>query len=56
MLNEILANHTGQPVERVAKDTDRDFYMNAEQAKEYGVVDDILTKPAVNADDDDEDD
>ncbi len=55
MLNEILANHTGQPVEQVAKDTDRDFYMHAEQAKEYGVVDDILTKPAVNADDDDED-
>ena len=43
-----------RPIERVAKDTDRDFYMNAEEAKEYGIVDDILTKPAV-ADDDDDD-
>ena len=44
VLNTILAAHTGQPIERIAKDTDRDFYMTAEQAKEYGVVDDILTK------------
>lgn len=52
MLNEILASHTGQSVERVAKDTDRDYYMNATEAKEYGVVDDILTKqPSANAED-----
>jgi len=44
-LNEILAQHSGQPVERIAKDTDRDFYMNAEEAKTYGIVDDILMKP-----------
>jgi ATP-dependent Clp protease, protease subunit len=44
VLNKILAAHTGQPIERIAKDTDRDFYMTAEQAKEYGIVDDILTK------------
>ncbi len=44
-LNEVLASHTGQPVEQIAKDTDRDFYMNAEEAKEYGIVDDILSKP-----------
>ncbi|HEY5314782.1 MAG TPA: ATP-dependent Clp protease proteolytic subunit [Pirellulales bacterium] len=44
-LNEVLAAHTGQPIERIAKDTDRDFYMNAEQAKAYGLVDDILNKP-----------
>jgi ATP-dependent Clp protease protease subunit len=43
-LNEILAIHTGQPIERVRKDTDRDFYMTAEEAKQYGIVDDILTK------------
>jgi len=43
-LNRILAHHTGQPIERIAKDTDRDFYMSAEEAKQYGVVDDILTK------------
>src|SRR5512140_1357673 len=42
--NKILASHTCQPMERIAKDTDRDFYMNSEEAKNYGVVDDILTK------------
>ncbi|NMC20540.1 MAG: ATP-dependent Clp protease proteolytic subunit [Thermogutta sp.] len=47
LLNEILAQHTGQPLERIAKDTDRDFYMTAEEAKNYGVVDDILKKQAV---------
>ncbi|MCS7305033.1 MAG: ATP-dependent Clp protease proteolytic subunit [Thermoguttaceae bacterium] len=43
-LNKILAYHTGQPIERIAADTDRDFYMNAEEAKAYGIVDEILTK------------
>src|SRR5210317_1139674 len=38
VLNEVLASHTGQPKERIAKDTDRDFYMNPKQAKEYGLV------------------
>ena len=52
VLNGILANHTGQPIERIAKDTDRDFYMNAEEAKQYGVVDDILTKQKVEAEED----
>jgi len=55
VLNQILADHTGQPLDRIATDTDRDFYMNAEEAKEYGVVDDILTKHK-SAEDDDEDD
>ncbi|MFH1084879.1 MAG: ATP-dependent Clp protease proteolytic subunit, partial [Chloroflexota bacterium] len=41
-LNEIMAECTGQPVERIARDTDRDYYMTAEQAKEYGLVDDVL--------------
>ena len=45
VLNEILAYHTGQPFERIAKDTDRDRYLMAEEAKAYGLVDDILTKP-----------
>ena len=48
-LNLILATHTGQPIDRIAKDTDRDFYMNAEEAKNYGVVDDILTKQEMAA-------
>ena len=52
-LNQILAQHTSQPVERIAKDTDRDFYMTAQEAKDYGLVDDILNKPKP-ADDDDE--
>lgn len=55
VLNEILAQHTGQSLERIAKDTDRDFFLSAAQAKEYGVVDDILTKPP-GLEDGDEDD
>jgi ATP-dependent Clp protease protease subunit len=42
-INEILARHTGQPIERIEKDADREFYMSAEDAKEYGLVDEILT-------------
>jgi len=45
-LNHILADHTGQPLERIARDTERDFYMNAVQAKEYGIVDEVLSKAA----------
>mgnify|MGYP005866681781 CR=1 FL=1 len=41
-LNEILAKHTGQPIERIERDTDRDFFMDALQAKEYGIVDNIV--------------
>ena len=43
LLDEILAHHTGQPVEKVGADTDRDFIMGATEAKEYGIVDEILT-------------
>jgi ATP-dependent Clp protease protease subunit len=42
MLDEILAAHSGQPVERISDDTDRDFIMTAAEAKEYGVIDEIL--------------
>jgi ATP-dependent Clp protease protease subunit len=42
MLNTILANHTGQPLEKVEKDTERNFYMSAEEAVEYGIVDKIV--------------
>jgi ATP-dependent Clp protease protease subunit len=45
-LNRILVTHTGQPAERVAKDTDRDFFMTAEQAKEYGIVDQVIVSHA----------
>ncbi len=44
MLNEILARHTGQPIEKIEKDTDRNFYMSSYEAKEYGIVDDVLEK------------
>ena len=54
VLNEILALHTSQPIERIAADTDRDFYMNAAEAKAYGVVDDILTKTIVAKEDEEE--
>ena len=55
VLNQILAHHTSQSIERIAKDTDRDFFLSPEEAKEYGLVDDILSKPPVdpNADEDD---
>ena len=43
-INEILARHTGQPKEKIEKDTDRDFFMSAEEAKTYGLVDDIITR------------
>jgi ATP-dependent Clp protease protease subunit len=41
-INEILAKHTGQPVDRIARDTERDRYLTAAQAKEYGLVDDVV--------------
>jgi ATP-dependent Clp protease protease subunit len=43
LLDEILALHTGQPIEKIGKDTDRDFIMTAEQAKEYGVIDEVIS-------------
>jgi len=43
-LNEIMAKHTGQPLEKVERDVERDFWMNAEQAREYGIVDEIIEK------------
>ena len=43
LLDEILAFHTGQALERVAKDTDRDFIMSAIEAREYGIVDEVIS-------------
>ena len=42
-LDEILAHHTGQPVEKISKDTDRDFIMSAPESKEYGIIDEVLS-------------
>jgi len=49
LIRDILAKHTGQPLEKIAHDTDRDFYLNPGQAVEYGIVDEILTKPVKEA-------
>ncbi len=45
-LNKILADCTGQPLERIARDTDRDYYMSAEESKEYGLIDQVISKRA----------
>jgi ATP-dependent Clp protease, protease subunit len=45
LLNQIMAKHTGQRLDKVEKDVERDFIMNAEQAKEYGLIDDIIYRP-----------
>lgn len=44
-LNDILAKHTSQPLERIEQDTERDFYMDAQQALEYGIVDEVIQTP-----------
>ena len=41
-LNKIMAKHSGQKIEKIIKDTDRDYFMSAEEAKEYGIVDKII--------------
>ena len=45
LLNQIIANHTGQPLEKVQLDTERDFFMTPQQAKAYGIIDDIIQAP-----------
>ena len=48
-LNEILARHTGKPLDVIARDTDRDFFMSATEAKDYGIVDDVVVSRKVAA-------
>jgi ATP-dependent Clp protease protease subunit len=43
LLEEILARHTGQPTDRIHSDTERDFVMTAEEAKDYGIIDEVIT-------------
>jgi ATP-dependent Clp protease protease subunit len=45
-VNQILAKHTGQSIDKIRKDTDRNFFMSAEEAKKYGIVDDVIEKRA----------
>lgn len=54
VLNDILARHTGQDIKKIAKDTDRDFFLGPEAAKDYGLVDEILQRPAVDVEEDEE--
>lgn len=42
VLNQLLAEHTGQPLEKISQDTERDFFMSAEQAKKYGIIDEVI--------------
>jgi len=49
IIKDIIVKHTGQPLDKVTHDTDRDFYLNPEQAVEYGIVDEILNKPVEEA-------
>jgi len=44
MVNEILSSHTGQSLKKIEKDTDRDFFMSAHEAMEYGIVDRVLQR------------
>jgi ATP-dependent Clp protease protease subunit len=43
-LDEILSRHTGQPIERISKDTDRDYYMSPHEAKDYGLIDEVIVR------------
>jgi ATP-dependent Clp protease protease subunit len=52
VLNEIISKHSGQSVERISADTDRDFFLSAQEAKDYGLVDGILTKQSTEIDED----
>lgn len=54
VLNDVLAKHTGKSVDQIAKDIDRDFFMTAAQAKEYGIVDEITVVTKADADDDED--
>ena len=49
LISDIFVKQTGQPIEKISHDLDRDYYMTSEQAKEYGLIDEILAKPAKDA-------
>ncbi|MCG3778181.1 MAG: ATP-dependent Clp protease proteolytic subunit [Nitrospira sp.] len=44
-LNEIMVKHTGQPLAKIAQDTERDYFLSAEEAKQYGLIDEVITRP-----------
>ncbi len=49
-LNRLLSNHTGQPLEQLARDTERDYYMSAEEARAYGLIDQVITERTEDGD------
>ncbi|MDK2882305.1 MAG: ATP-dependent Clp protease, protease subunit [Bacillota bacterium] len=49
VLNQILSKHTGQPLERIERDTDRDYFMSVQEAKEYGLIDEVMVRRGVKA-------
>jgi ATP-dependent Clp protease protease subunit len=49
IIRSLIVKHTGQPMEKIIHDTDRDFYLNPEQAVEYGLIDEVLKKPEKEA-------
>ena len=49
ILNEVLANHTGKKIEKIAEDTQRDFYFSSEEAKEYGIIDEVMQNRKLKA-------
>jgi ATP-dependent Clp protease protease subunit len=48
-LNEILTKHTGQPLERIRLDTERDYFLSGDEAKKYGLIDEVITRPLKGA-------
>jgi ATP-dependent Clp protease protease subunit len=44
-LNEILVKHTGQPLDKIAQDTERDYFLSADEAKRYGLIDEVISRP-----------
>ena len=49
ILNEVLANHTGQKIEKISEDTQRDFYFSSQEAKEYGIIDEVMQNRKLKA-------
>ena len=48
-IRQIISEHTGQPYEKVARDSDRDYYLNADQSQEYGLIDEVLLSPHIGS-------
>ena len=47
-LNQLLADHTGQPLDRISEDTERDFYMSSTEAQEYGLIDQVILREGIS--------